>query len=250
MAGKKHVLFSIHDVSPFHLDRLRKAERWMLSRGVSKVNYLIVPDFHRKNREYSSEIRAEFQSWIDKKKPFTCDWLLHGYDHLEPRGDQTVSLSLIERIRKGIFTSGEGEFLSLTGEEIDRRLEAGIILFKKHLKHRPNVFVAPAWLFRSSLLEHLKKHGFTCFEDYSQIRLTDADIRAPVITWSTGSAFKRWTSYVGCPLLLRLYSGRELIRIAVHPYDFDHPLIMKSMDVIVKKAVAEREAILYRDLED
>ena len=40
------LLVSLHDVAPFHLERIRKAEALFARLGVPKVQYLFVPDFH------------------------------------------------------------------------------------------------------------------------------------------------------------------------------------------------------------
>ena len=73
-------------------------------------------------------------------------------------------------------------------------------------------------------------------------------LEVPVITWATSTGFKRITSRVCCPLLHRLWSSKERIRIALHPFDCHYPATIKSIERVIKSALEQREAELYRQL--
>jgi predicted deacetylase len=112
------------------------------------------------------------------------------------------------------------------------------------------MFVAPAWLFNEHLIPVLKKHGFCITEDHSFIYLLEKDkvLRVPVITWATRTLFRRFTSQVGCLFLNRWWGGRDLVRVAVHPFDFDHSATIKSIEKVITDVLNKREPIFYKEL--
>ena len=52
----------------------------------------------------------------------------------------------------------------------------------------------------------------------------------------------------GCPLLLRLTQSMPQLRIAMHPFDFDHPDVIASIARIVAQAMQVREQAFYPEL--
>ena len=229
----KRILVSLHDVAPYHLPRLQKAEQILTQWGVPKISYLFIPDYHRKNQQLDKVILSTFKQWTGEKRAFAVQWLLHGYYHLETSNG-----------------SHEGEFLTLSATEIQARIREGKTAYTGFFNCSPGVFVAPAWLFNKHLLPILKDHRFRITEDHSFIYLLQEDkkISVPVITWATRTPLRRFTSQIGCPILNRLWSGKDLIRIALHPFDFDFPATVKSIEKVIKDALNKREAILYKEL--
>ncbi|HEV7589616.1 MAG TPA: hypothetical protein VGO40_15985, partial [Longimicrobium sp.] len=95
----------------------------------------------------------------------------------------------------------------------------------------PAGFVAPAWLATPALPPLLRRHGFAWTEDHAAVVDLSAGraIAAPVITWATRTPLRRATSVAGTPLLLRLRRRSRVLRLAVHPLDFDHPRTVASI---------------------
>ena len=91
--------------------------------------------------------------------------------------------------------------------------------------------------------------GFAWNEDDRQIHQfpTGRTLAAPVITWATRTLARKYVSIYGCPLLLRRYRDAPLLRIAVHPFDFDHPETIATIEHVVTRAVAAREQMAYDD---
>lgn len=229
----KKVLISFHDVTPYHLPRLQKAEQILTQWGVPKISYLFIPDYHRKNHQLDKVILSTFRQWTGENRAFAVQWLLHGYYHLETS-----------------IGSNEREFLTLSPPETRARIREGKTAFTGFFHCSPEVFVAPAWLFNEHLFPILKDHQFSITEDHSFIYLLDKDkkIPAPVITWATRTRVRKFISQIGCPILNRWWSGKNLVRIALHPFDFDHPATINSIEKVIKDALNKREAILYKEL--
>src|SRR5262247_3798278 len=78
MPASKRLLISLHDVTPFHRDRIERAERLLTSLGITPVTYLLVPDFHGTAAAHAS---ADFVDWCRRPRPFAVQWFLHGYFH-------------------------------------------------------------------------------------------------------------------------------------------------------------------------
>ena len=251
----KKILISLHDVTPYHLPRLQKAEQILTQWGVPKISYLFIPDYHRKNQQLDKTILSTFKQWTSEKRAFAVQWLLHGYYHHGTSNrihelSNKLSLPIGKRLKEKFLTAHEGEFLTLSAPGIQARIREGKTVFTGFFNCSPGVFVAPAWLFNKHLFPILKDHQFRITEDHSFIYLLQKNkkISAPVITWATRTPLRKFTSQIGCPVLNRLWSDKVLIRIAVHPFDFDHPATVKSIEKVIKDALNKREPILYREL--
>lgn len=252
---KKKILISLHDVAPYHLPRLKKAEQIFTQWGVPKISYLFIPDYHHQNHRSDPVILSAFTQWTAENRAFALQWLLHGYFHLATskntlESNNKVSLPGGKCLNGKFLTANEREFLTLSPPEIRTRICEGKAAFTGFFHYSPNVFVAPAWLFNQHLFSILKDHGFLITEDQSFIYLLDKDkkIPVPVITWATRTRLRKLISQMGCPILNRWWSARNLVRIALHPFDFDFPTTVKSIEKVIKDALNKREPILYKEL--
>jgi len=253
----KKVLISLHDIAPIHLSRLEKAEELLTRWGVKKISFLFIPDYHKENDRMDGTLMREFKQWINSAKDIEIQWLLHGFYHLEiypqaqDNGKLSPSFSSLKDILKGkVMTAREGEFNKLSIAGIIDRIEAGMAAFTDFFHQTPDIFIPPAWLFNRHLLPILKKKQFKITEDHSFIYFLDKSEKktVPVITWATRTPLRKFISILGCPLLRRLWKRKDLIRLAVHPFDFDHPATINSIEKVVKAILAERECILYKNL--
>ena len=240
------LLFAMHDATPFHLERMRRAERLFASWGVKKALYLLVPNYHR---EYPSDASTEFTEWCHQSRPFEVQWCLHGYYHLymsEPSDPQLAALKKIgDRLWHG--PADEGEFRDLATDVVASRLARGQQIYEKCLGVEPTGFIAPKWAQSKSVQPVLRASGFEWNEDDRLIYHfpTNRKLAAPVITWATRTLARKYASIYGCPLLLRRYRDAALLRIAVHPFDFDHPETIATIEHVVMRAVAAREQLAY-----
>jgi predicted deacetylase len=238
------LLFSLHDVTPFHRARIERAEALFARWGITNAAYLFIPNYHGGHLAQT----AEFAAWCRRPRPFNVEWLLHGCYHLKcstPRAPHEVQ-SEAELQGQG----GEAEFADLDDAAADARLTHGRRIFEDCLGYEPRGFVPPVWSFRSPLLAQLQARQFAWTESRSAIYdlTTGAVRRSPAITWATRTVARKLTSLVGVPLLRLLWSRTPVLRIAVHPFDFDHPATIRSIERTIVRAVRARRQSNYADL--
>jgi predicted deacetylase len=230
------LLLSLHDVAPVHLERLRRAEEVLERLGVTRITYLLVPDFHGRGR---ADRDPAFAAWLGAPRPFEVRWALHGYTH---RDDAPADPhpTLAERWKARHMTGGEGEFLRRDAAVLEDRLRRGLEVFRGAIGAGPDGFVAPAWLYTPALPPLLSHLGFAWTEDHRAVHDLRGGRRvaAPVITWATRTPLRKRTSIWGTPLLWRRWRQRPVLRLAVHPHDFDHPDTVDSIARVWRAALA------------
>jgi predicted deacetylase len=246
MTIEPRLLVSLHDVTPVHARRLERAERLLEALGVEAVTYLLVPDFHGLGAAHAL---MEFVAWCRAPRPYVVQWFLHGYFH----GEHVVPavggprLTASEWLASSFLTAGEAECLGLRGEALHARLRNGIESCELCIGAPPTGFVAPAWLFNQELVPALTAMNFEYTE--SQLRVwqlrTGRVRRSPVITWATRTALRRWGS-VACSAVRR-HTRHPVVRVALHPFDFDHPGTIASIARTIDALRGNRTIAPYDD---
>jgi uncharacterized protein len=237
------LIVSLHDVTPVHAERIDRAEALLRALAIPDVTYLLVPRFH----DVPSDDDPAFVRWCRAERPFRLQWMLHGYAHRERSEDRAS-------VRGGwwkrhLLTAGEGEFLALSGDALHARLARGRDIFRRCLDRDPDGFVPPAWLAHPSLQPALRDLGFVYTEDHHRLyHLPRAQSRrAPVITWATRTITRRVGSRYVCPLLRVLWYKQPVLRLALHPHDFDHPATIASITRVLRPLIGEREIVSCGD---
>jgi uncharacterized protein len=237
---RRALVVSIHDVSPSTRDIVTLLLRDLGAAGIDRVSLLVIPNLHH-------------VAPIDRDGPF-CDWLraasrhaevvLHGYFHQRPASPGGWRQRLITEH----YTAGEGEFYDLTEGEAACRLAMGtqalaaIGLF-------PRGFIAPAWLLGAEAEVALRKAGF----DYTTRLCSFKDLRtgrqtsSQSLVWSVRSGWRRMASLRWNALLANSLRKRGLMRIGLHPPDWNHQAIRRQVARLIRDALATREAITYED---
>ncbi len=267
----RKLVISLHDATPFHLERMQRAEAVFRELGISKITYLLVPEYHG---GYPSAASTEFITWCRGSRSFRVDWHLHGYHHLETwpvkdanpgetggteehgsagktqSGAHSESGSASDAFKRKFMTAGEGEFLALDAASQRQKLRDGREVFRACVGSDPQGFVAPAWLFNASLQPVLKEAGFRFTEDHRRIYDVERGIsvESPVITWATRTFLRKYGSLIVCPTLARLWVGRDVLRVAMHPFDFDHDITVASIRNVLKRVMRDREQAFSSDL--
>lgn len=254
----RKVLVSLHDATPFHLERMRKAEAVFRELGIAKITYLFVPEYHG---GYPTGGDAAFGDFCRQRRPFAVDWHLHGFQHLEAHASpaavaagespQAGSGAVADAFKRRFMTAGEGEFLALDAGSQRRKLTAGKEAFRACLGQDPLGFVAPAWLFNAALPGVLKEMGFRYTEDHRRIYRVDtgAELASPVITWATRTWLRKYGSLLVCPALSRWWAHTPVLRVAMHPFDFDHPETVANIKSVLRRVLALREQVFAADVE-
>jgi predicted deacetylase len=245
---RRKLVISLHDATPFHLERMRRAEAVYRELGVSKITYLLVPEYHG---GYPSAQSPEFIAWCREPRPFAVEWHLHGFHHLEAPPGAASAGGAGDAFKRRFLTAGEGEFLALDPEAQRRKLEAGKRVFRDCLQADPIGFVAPAWLFNASLPPLLKESGFRYTEDHRRIYQVEkgAQLDSPVITWATRTFLRKYGSLAVCPALARLWAGKPVLRVAMHPFDFDHGSTTANIRAVLRHAMRGRDQVFSSDLD-
>jgi predicted deacetylase len=256
----KRLLISLHDVTPFHLERIRRAEALYRDLGLRKVAYLFVPEYHGGFRSAGD---TAFAAFCREERPFQVQWQLHGYRHLEapvpdldgPPGPGEDAggdpASAGDALKRSLLTAGEGEFLALPPSAQRARLDRGRADFRSCLGRDPEYFVPPAWLSNASLRPLLRERGMIATEDQRRIYRTDSDrsVSSPVITWATRTVLRKYGSLVVCPILARVFGGASCLRVAMHPFDFDHPVTVRNIRAVLERVIPGRTQAFPTELD-
>jgi predicted deacetylase len=239
------LLLSLHDVTPRHLVRLTRAEALFRELGVTHATYLVVPRYHR---AWAIETDPGFRAWCRASRPFSVRWCLHGYHHEELRPPDRFSVQ--NWFNRQFLTAGEGEFLGLRDAETRQYIDRGRQAFTACLGVEPTGFVAPAWLFNRALIPVLRNLCFAWTEDHWRIYdlKRGGILNAPVLTWAARTALHRYGSARLVPALLRCWRQRPVIRIAVHPLDFDDPRFVDAIRQTIAGALRDRELDEYESV--
>jgi predicted deacetylase len=240
------LVVALHDVTPAHGERLERAERLLEALGITAASYLFVPAFHGMAAAHES---GDFVAWCRRSRPISIQWALHGYFHDERTGvtEGLGRLSPIEWLGSKVLTHREAEFLRLRGGALSARIDAGIASFERCIGSKPTAFVPPAWLFNDELLQALSARGFHLTE--SQLRLfhlpSGVTRRSPVITWATRSRLHRGGSIALAAARRRLCARGDVMRVALHPFDFDHPSTVASIARTLDLLRRDRVLVAY-----
>jgi predicted deacetylase len=241
---RRSLLVALHDVTPAHAERLARAERLLASAGLDAVAYFYVPDFHGRAPAHDD---PAFAAWCRAPRPYQVQWFLHGYTHQEAPEDRRSPSTVVQRFARRFLTNGEAEFLSLRGERLRARLDAGVASFVRTVGCEPEGFVAPAWLFNDELMPALARLHVRVSESHFHVFNVQAGqaLPAPVVTWASRSAAHRSGARLAAAAERRLWARQPLVRIALHPADFDHPSIVESIDRTLDAFRRDREVTSY-----
>jgi uncharacterized protein len=247
---KLKLLISLHDVTPFHLERLEKAETLFRELSIKKVTYLLIPRYHGR---YPSAGNARFVAWCGESRPFQIQWHLHGDHHLEALCDSNLNenrLGLVDRWKRNYLTAGEAEFLALDPARMRDKIASGREVFRACLSKEPSGFVAPAWLFNPGLFGVLKEQSIRYTEDHGWLYDVDSagSLASPVITWATRSRVRKYGSLLLCPFLARLWASSPVLRVALHPFDFDHAGTVANIRSVLDRLRGIRRQVFCTDL--
>ena len=192
--------------------------------GIEQTSLLVVPNFHKQEPlEQSGQFIEQLRSWQNSGH----ELVLHSHFHIEdvmPRNE-----TLREKITANIYTAGEGEFYRLDKQTADSRLRAGLETFKK-LGLRTHGFIAAAWLYSHESIEAIRLNSFGYFTTLKGIQDLKSDrfIQSRAIVWSHRSAFRRLTSNLALPYMANnIIRKGTVLRLALHPPDFDHSSIKR-----------------------
>ena len=228
---------AVHDVEPRSFARIREIRSWLEDRGIERVTLLVIP---------ASELHP-----IGPRAPGLIDWL----HHRTVCGDAIAQHGLLHRatfsapwprsVLAGFQGGRAAEFPGLDREATRHRVEMGLRLLRD-AELDPVGFVAPGYAYTRALREVLSGPSYAWFADLSGVDTRwHGRIRARALCLGNSTPVKRAVS----PSVIRAGArGRgELMRLDVHPADFDLPRHVAAIERVLQRAEGRR-AITYDEL--
>lgn len=236
-AALRALCVSIHDVAPRTLPACET-----IAAAIERIDprlpltLLVVPHYHG-----DSVVSREFLRWISQRLARGDELALHGFTH---RDEARAPSSFNARMRRGVYTAGEGEFSALDRSEAAKRITLGRRWFAER-GWRPEGFVAPAWLVSPGTWEALRDFDFLYTTTLSRFHFLErgSDIAAPSVVYSTRSAWRRSASRMWNSALARASTRMPLVRFGFHPADAFHRDVMTHALALLEKLAADRNAL-------
>lgn len=233
---------SIHDVSSITRERTQEILNDLHRIGVDRTSLLVIPNHHHRGLISDD---SDFKKWIREKVAEGHETVLHGFYHLR---EQRQNDDVLKRLVTQSYTAGEGEFFDLTQSDATNRLQAGRAAME-HCGLSATGFIAPAWLLGEEAESAVRELGFEYTTRISTISdfKTNRIHHARSLVWSVRAGWRRVCSLAWNQTLFLILQNAPLLRIGIHPPDWDHPAIRKQIMKFAGAALAARKAITYQD---
>lgn len=236
---------AVHDVTPFHRDRLERIVSTLERHGLdNRYTMLVVPDFHGNSPLHRD---PGFARWLRGLADGGVEMVLHGYTHL----DGGTGAAPSDRWRGRFLTAGEGEFLNLDEKEAARRLRDGRRIVEDAVGRAVEGFVAPAWLYGPQAVKALADAGFLVAENHFTIWSPSGGkvlLRSPVISWASRTSARLNSSLLWSRLATLLLGAFPAVRVGIHPHDVDHHRLVAEIDRVLAAFLRKRTPFLLGDL--
>lgn len=243
------LVVSIHDVSTVTRTRVDDMLRDLEETGVPVTSLLVIPDHHHKGRidgdpefgEWLREISGQESGEAPGHKGHEA--VLHGFYHLRPTKEQE---GLATRMITRSYTAGEGEFYDLSKNEAFSLLLRGKAALEA-CGITPRGFIAPAWLLGEQAAMAVRDAGF----DYTTRigELIDCkngeSFPARSMVYSVRAPWRRAISLLWNETLFHALNESPLLRIGLHPPDWDHQVIRDHALSCIRRAVETRQVTTY-----
>ena len=231
------VAVAVHDVEQGSFTRVVEIRQWLAHRGIDRVTLLVIPAAYQR----PIGMHAPLALWLRDRVAHGDAVAQHGFAHRVVSSPHWPRKLLVQ------WQAGQAaEFPGLGGEQAARRVASGRRLLGD-LDLDPHGFVAPGYAYTPELRALLAR-TFEWFADLRGIRFhQEGEIRARALCLGSSTAFKRLVS----PAVVRALSAvpGEVMRIDVHPVDFDHPGHVATLEWLLERA-ASRQAVTYDELVD
>jgi len=160
------VVVALHDVAPPFEDAIRAQLDLLAAMDVHRLTLLVTPDWH------GAAPLADAPGLVGllRAQVATGSQLaLHGYTH-QPTAGATFAGPRLSRARARLFAADAAEFLTLTEEEAEDALRAGLEMFERAGLPRPAMFCAPGWLHNAAAEAALARSGLRYLIGMSGVR--------------------------------------------------------------------------------
>lgn len=238
----KHLVVSIHDVSPLTQAATEKILGELRALGVTRTSLLVVPNHHHRAPFLQD---PEFCAWLVAQNNLGHEIVLHGYFHQRVRRSRE---SLFAKITTQFYTADEGEFYDLD-EAAARDLVQKTRREFAEIGLQPCGFIAPAWLLSVAAERALRSLGLIYTTRLATIfHLPTSRVHpSQSLVWSVRNDWRRRVSLRWNAFLNNRLHANPLLRVSIHPPDCAHAEIWAQIRALISAALAERTPTTYQD---
>lgn len=239
---RRLLLASIHDVSPRFESEVDQLIDLLSPYVGSRFAMLVVPN-HWGSAPIipGSTFATRLRCWREQG----VEIFLHGFTH---RDDSRHDL-FVRRLKAGLMTAGEGEFLGLSRVEAVSRIERGRSLVEGITGYPIDGFIAPAWLYGREAIQALREAAVPLAEDHLRVWSPSSGLTlatGPVITWASRTRTRLASSRAAAAILSRAPLG--VLRVGVHPPDVRNFDLVSSIRATLAVAAKNRTPAQYSEL--
>ncbi len=234
------LIVSIHDVTQHNVQTVKAILRDLEQAGIRKTSLLVIPNYHRRG---PISAVGEVSVWLYSLAEQGHEIILHGYTHHRQRHNHE---SLRDRIITRFYTSDEGEFYDLSEFEAEQCLKQGSQILRD-MGLSASGFIAPAWLLSEGGRSACRATGFQYTVLYDRIIdfITGSEISASTLVYSTRALWRRYASRIFNHVLSHAHRKDSVLRISIHPPDYEHPAIWRQTLKLSKRSVTGRRVMTY-----
>ncbi len=242
----KALVVSLHDVSPLTREVFTSMLRELAEVGVTRTSLLVIPDHHHRGHMLD---QPDFCDWLKGLAAQGHELVVHGYHHQrQARPDETVR----QRWITGVYTLGEGEFFDLPKNEAAFLLARAKTDFQGlDASLSPCGFIAPAWLLGDAAAEAVREAGFlyttylTGVQNFRATERTNDFVRSQSLVYSCRNWWRRTCSLLWNAALRRRLQSSPLVRLGLHPPDYQHQKIWRQILRFAREEAARRTVTTY-----
>jgi predicted deacetylase len=232
----RHLAVALHDVEPRSFARCRLIREWLLEHDVDRITLLVIPaaDLHPIGARAPA-----LSAWLRTRVALGDSVAQHGLAHKASR-----RASWPRSVISGWQGGDAAEFPGLAKDDTIRRVRTGRRLLRE-IELDPLGFVAPGYAYTRALRHELVE-SFDWFADIRRIHTRcGEDLSSPALCLGNSTPLKRALS----PRIVRAAarSQRPLMRIDIHPADFDLPGHVATLEELLDRATG-RDAVTYDEL--
>ena len=231
------IAVALHDVEPATYERCALIRDWLYDHGVQRATLLVIParDLHAFDRR-----SPELAAWLGECRASGDAIAQHGFRHEQMRRGR-FDRQAVAHLQGG----RAAEFVGLDERETRLSVEAGRRVLRL-AGIEPRGFVAPAYAYTPALHDALRRS----FDWWASLRAVHRraaayPLAAHALTLGTSGTIRRAAS----PALVRMRArlGGELLRLDLHPADFDHGGHVRALERVLVRAHGRR-SVTYDEL--
>ncbi len=240
--SQRFFVISYHDLIPQTQPQCQRFINRLEEMGIHRISLLVTPKWYNGP---SIEQSPPFFQWLRLCREKGHEVVLHGLTHQV----DTLTGGMLAQIIGRYYTNREGEFYQLNQEQAQQRLQSGIRIFEA--ANLPiDGFIPPAWLLSSEARKALIETNipFTTSWGFVENLQTNQQVYAPAVVFSSRNFWRRFVSVGWCRFWNWYNRNTPIIRLAVHPSDFNHHHIEERIYHIVRKMNKDRISVTYSEL--